>query len=361
MKRFTQVGAVGAAVAITAALTLASAPAQAAGEFGSLVTINPSGGSTTTDGLKIEIAGGQMQVFKNQNEQFYEFSPSPDADANCSMYNYFTIAIDANDDKIVGCAPYGDPSPNAVSWASGTITSNLTAGDQDGTVTLTLVSNEVSAGKTLTLEVLYTYVYPNPFVDIQTTLTIPAGIPGFTGAKQYWNVDATLGGSDFGDQIQGNLADGSEITGVVAADGSALEAFNQLPGQTMSSWAGAYTCAWNTDQTDVTNCPNSANSWAFNGVNSPDGISTDTDIDNGWGVQAPDVSAAGTSVNSWRAYFVSCLNTNISAIQCIDEANNPSLPDTGADSATLAGLLGGGAALLALGVAIVVIRRRSLV
>ncbi len=66
-----------------------------------------------------------------------------------------------------------------------------------------------------------------------TVSNIPSGIPGFSASLLYWNVDATLGGSDFGNQIPGNLVDGSAITGVVTADGSSLEAFNQLPGQTV--------------------------------------------------------------------------------------------------------------------------------
>ena len=364
MNRFTKVGAIGAAVAVAAALTLASAPAQAAGEFGSLITINPSGGTSASDGLKIEIAGGQWQVFRDGNEQFYQNSPSPDAGATCDMYNYFTVAIDATTDAIVGCDYYpgnGTPNPNLVTWASGTITSSLSANDLDGTVTLTLVSNEVSAGKTLTLEVLYTYVYPNTYVDVQTTLTVPAGIPGFASAKTYWNGDATIGGNDESNQIEGTLADGSAIVGVVAGDGSAIEAFNQLPGQSMQAWAGMFTCAWETSEVGNANCPNSAAGWTFDGTNISAGISTAEGIDNGWGVQAPDVTAAGTSVNSWRAYFVSCIDSSLTALQCIDAAANPKLPDTGADSATLAGLLGGGAALLALGAVIVVIRRRSLV
>ena len=363
MKKFTKAGLVGSALALAGAMVLSTAPAQAAGEFGSLVTINPSGGTSSSDGLKIEIAGGQMQVFRDGNEQFYSGSPSADAlpadPSNCSMYNYFTVAIDATADAIVGCAYYGDSATNEVTWASGTITSSLTAGDQDGTVTLTLVSNEVSAGKTITLQVLYTYVYPNPYVDIQTTLTIPAGIPGFTSAKLYWNVDATLGGSDEGDQITGSLADGSAITGVVAADGSAIEAFNQLPGQNMQSWAGEYTCAWDSTNVGNTECPNSQAGWTSAGTNISAGISTDTDIDNGWGVQAPDVTTDGASVNSWRAYFVSCLDSSLTALQCIDESTKPKLPNTGLDGASIAGFAGGAVALAVVGVILVAIRRRQ--
>lgn len=354
-----KIGAVSATAAVVAALVLSASPAQAAGEFGSLVTINPAGGTGETDGLKIEIAGGQMQVFRGGNEQLYSGSPQPDDGTNCEMYNYFTVAIDATDDKIVGCGYYGDSAPNGVTWASGTITSNLTNNDQDGTVTLTLVSNEVAAGKTITLEVLYTYTYPNPYVDLQSTLTIPDGIPGFTGAKLYWNVDATLGGSDEGDQIQGTLADGSAITGVVAADGSAIEAFNQLPGQNMQSWAGGYTCAWSLSNVGSTECPNSQAGWSYLGTDISAGISTDTAIDNGWGVQAPNITTAGTSVNSWRTYFVSCLDSSLTALQCIDASIKPTLPNTGVDARAMGAMFGGAAALTLAGIALVAIRRRS--
>lgn len=363
MFSFKKLGAASATAAIIAAAALTATPAQAAGEFGSLVTINPSGGTSATDGLKIEIAGGQWQVFRGGNEQFYQNSPSPDASNNCDMFNYFTVAIAATTPAIVGCDYYqsesGSVNPNAVYWASGTIASSLTADDKDGTVTMTLVSNEVSSGKTITLQVIYTYVYPNPYVDTQTTLTIPDGIPGFTSAKLYWNGDAKIGGSDESNQVTGTLADGSQITGVVAGDGSEIEAFNQLPGQSMQAWAGYYQCAWETSYVGDTNCPNSQAGWTFDGTNISAGISTDTDIDNGWGVQAPDVTAAGTSVNSWRTYFVSCLDSSLTALQCIDESTKPKLPNTGTDSGAMAGALGGAAALVAVGIALVAIRRRT--
>ena len=164
MLSLKKLGALSATAAIIAAAALTATPAQAAGEFGSLVTINPSGGTSETDGLKIEIAGGQMQIFRGGNEQLYSGSPSPDSSNACDMYNYFTVAISATAPAIIGCPYYGNSAPNEVLWASGTITSNLSAGDKDGTVTLTLVSNDVVPGKAVTLEVLYTYVYPNPYV-----------------------------------------------------------------------------------------------------------------------------------------------------------------------------------------------------
>jgi LPXTG-motif cell wall-anchored protein len=171
--------------------------------------------------------------------------------------------------------------------------------------------------------------------------------------------DATLAGSDKGDQIEGTLADGSAIMGVIARNGLSIEAFNQLPGQSMRSWAGFFQCAWIPALTNP-NCPSSRAGWVVNGEDAPGTISTETFIDNGWGVQSPDVTVAGTSVSSWRTYFVSCLESDTSASQCVDRAApvaKPTLPDTGADSGALAGLIGGGAALLAIGVAIVVIRR----
>lgn len=372
---FKRIGAIGVAASIIAGIALTATPAQAAGEFGSLVTINPSGGTSATDGLKIEIAGGQMQVFRDGEEQFYQNSPTPDADTACDMFNYFTVAIlwvptpppmeiSAPRQSIIGCDYYqsegGNVSQSAVAWASGTITSNLTAGDQDGTVTLTLVSNELEAGKTITLEVLYTYAYPNPYVDLQTTLTVPAGIPGFNGAKLYWNGDATLGGSDEGNQIEGALADGSEIVGVVAADGSAIEAFNQRPGQSMQAWAGFYQCAWQNNYVGDPDCPNSQAAWTFFGSDIAPGISTGTGLDNGWGVQAPTATTAGTSVNSWRAYFVSCLDSSLTALQCIDAAAAPkALANTGSQLGAISGTLGGAAALALVVGALVVFRRRS--
>ena len=351
------------ALSIIATLIFSGAPANAAGEFGTKVTINPNGGTTETNGLKIEIAGGQMQVFRSTSEQLYQGSPSPDSSDNCNMYNYFTVAIDATADKIVGCAYYGGTSsPNEVLWASGTITNNLNADQsKDGTVTLTLVSDEVSTGKTITLEIIYTYEYPRSYVDIQTKLTIPAGIPGFTGAKLYWNVDATLGGNDSGNQFTGNLTDGSLATGVISEDGTAIEAFNQLPNQNMRAWAGRYTCAWEVGASD---CPNNESGWAFNGTDAPIGISNSEGIDNGWGVQSRNVTGSGDWVNSWRAYFASCLDSSVTNLCTLAGSSSVAAPEddpsqlaqTGTDAGWMTGLLGAAIALMFGGISL---RRRS--
>ena len=71
------------------------------------------------------------------------------------------------------------------------------------------------------------------------------------------------------------------------------------------------------------------------------------------------MTAAGTSVNSWRAYFVSCLNSSLTAIQCIDESTKPKLPDTGADASSAWGIAGGAVALAAAGAVLMVMRRRQ--
>lgn len=364
----------GAAIALTvvAALVLTGTPANAAGEFGSSVVINPNGGTTETNGLKIEIAGGQMQVFRSTSEQLYQGSPSPDSPDNCNMYNYFTVAIDATADKIVGCGYYSDSSPNEVLWASGTITSDLNPDQsKEGTVTLTLTSGEVSAGKAISLIVTYTYEYPTSYVDIQTQLTIPAGIPGFTGAKLYWNVDATLGGNDSGNQFTGTLTDGSLATGVISSDGTAIEAFNQLPNQNMRAWAGAYTCAWDIS-TEPSECPSGQTGWTYNGTDAPLGISNAEDIDNGWGVQSRNITGSGDWVNSWRAYFASCLDSSVtemctlagstSVVAAPEVAPSPvedapsKLAQTGSDAGWMTGLLGAAIALVFGGIAL---RRRS--
>ena len=329
-----------------AASALAVAPAFA-GTFGDLNTINASGGTTLTDGLKVDIASGQIQVLRDLQGQLYDPNNIPDPDQADYMSNYFTVAYtDGSTVYTIAADGGGEVGyTNDFGWASGTSSATLTDSDRSGTVVNTLTSEDLGDSNYVVLEITYTYTYPDQFINVSTKLTLPAGWTFPT--RLYWNTDSTLGGADEGDQFEGTLSNGQAVRGVVSPDGSQIEAFRQVPGQSLYSWSGGYQCAWN----DWESCPG-ASQWVYYNEDAPNATNTDTNVDNGFGISTPMVNTAGEHTASFDLLFVGCLD-GVEALQCINDQFG--LAETGFDAS---GLALGGFALVAAG-AVVAVRRRA--
>lgn len=326
--------------------TLSVAPAFA-GTFGDLNTINASGGVSLSDGLKVDIASGQIQVHRNSVGQLYGPENIPDVDQADYMSNYFTVAYtDGSTVYTIAADGGGEVGySNDFGWASGTSTATLTDSDRSGTVVNTLTSEDLGDSNYVVLEITYKYTYPDQFINVSTKLTLPTGWTFPT--RLYWNTDSTLGGADEGNQFDGTLSNGQTVRGVVSPDGSQIEAFRQVSGQSLNSWSGGYQCAWN----DWDSCP-TAYGWVYTNTDAPNASHTDTDVDNGFGISTPVVSTAGAHTASFDLLFVGCLD-GVEALQCINDQLG--LAETGFDAT---GLALGGFALVAAG-AVVVVRRRA--
>lgn len=337
--------AISVAVAALIALAAGASPALA-GTFGEFATINSTGGTDASDGLKVDIASGQLQVTRNGGGQLYSESAVPDPDDADAMSNYFTVAYtEGGTDYTIAPAGGGEVGYSAdFDWASGTSTSTLTDGGKSGTVVNTLTSEDLGDSNYIVLEITYKYTYPDEFVNLTTKLTLPAGWTNPT--RVYWNTDSTLGSLDEGNQFEGTLSNGQTVRGVVSPDGTQIEAFRQVAGQSVKSWSGNYQCAWN----DLDSCPGTFG-WVYANDDAPDATNTDTDVDNGFGISTPVASAAGAYTNSFDLMFVGCLD-GVPAIQCINDKIG--LAETGVDAS---GIALGGFALIAAGVAVAVRRR----
>lgn len=331
-------------------MLLPATPAFAA--FGSLETINPTGGLTSDDGLKIEIAQTEIQVTRDGETQFYGYGPAPVAGTQGYMLNYFEVSYtDGLVDHVIG-QYNGNPT-----WESGTSEANLSSDGKSGTV-INTVTTDV-AGDPVTLRVTFTYTYPNQFLNVTTRLTLP---PGWNyPTRVHWNADATLGGNDDGNQFEGTLASGREVRGVTTTDGTTIEGFRQVAGQNLFSWAGYLDCPWGSF--GCSTLP--TNSWVGNNDDAPNEVSTATNIDNGFGISTPEVATAGNHSSSFDIFFVGC-ESAADPIACLD-AILPSDPSPDSDtelaatgaSAGMSGLLVA-ALLLALGAADLVLRRRAI-
>lgn len=344
-----------ASVAAAAAIALTAAPAFA-GTFGDLTTINATGGTGLTDGLKVDIASTQIQVLRQGLGQLYSADEIPDPDSVTQMSNYFDVSYTVGDvDYVIGTN--GDGSLN---WTAGTSLANLSEDGKSGTVVNTLTADVPEAG-TVGLEVTFAYTYPDQFINVSTKLTLPNGWTNPT--RLHWNTDSTLGGEDAGNQFEGTLASGQQVRGVVSPDGTQIEAFRQVSGQSLNSWAGQYTCPWSVadpiEGLDAIDCnPEEFSNWLKTNEDAPNTISTSLDIDNGFGISTPAVSTAGAHTASFDLMFVGCLD-GVEALQCINDAVNPADPELANTGASVIAPLGAAAALMIAGVAIVAIRRKA--
>ena len=353
------IASIAAAAAVMFAVSPASATTIPTGPFGDLYTFNATGGTGLDDGLKVDIAQGQIQVTRGGEGQLYPSEAIPSI-TESAMNNYFTVAFD---DGAVHTINPQLPAPAAVYaadlvWNSVTSTETPSTDGKSGTIVNTLTSEDTGHG-VVVLEITYSYTYPDQFVNVSTKLTLPVAWTYPT--RLYWNTDSTLAGGDSGDQIEGTLANGQFVRGVIARNGSQIEAFRQVVGQGLNSWAGSYSCPW-TDQGPDCN-PASTYGWVAANQDAPNAISTPRNVDNGFGISVPVVDAAGEHLASFDLLFVSCLD-GITAIECLNAGTGavaavPTLANTGIN-ATQGGLLAGGAALFALvGAGLVIARRRA--
>lgn len=338
----------GVAVGV-ATVAAAVAPALALDNPGIAYTINPSGGTSLSDGLKLDIASGQIQVGRNGSGQLYSDTSIPVDNNFNEMSNYFVVAFGAGDSV-------GDSSDLDANWDSFTSEATLTDGDKSGTV----INHLSGENGDVLLDVTYTYTYPNEYLNVKYDLTLSGARAG-AAHRVYWYTDSYLEGSDEGNQFGGTSPAGQTFAGVVSMAGTQIEAFRQTDGQNLKWFAGDYECPYtnSTDSDPVLDCTVDPGSDGFAGeyIDFPNAASTATAIDNGFGVNSAE-STSNTESGNFDLIFASCLD-GWAPLRCADEATGRhTLPDTGVSTGSAAAMVAGAAALAGVGFALVAIRRR---
>ncbi len=347
-------------VASGLAIAVATAFPALAVPTGDLITVNPTGGQTTSDGLKLEIAFGQIQIGRNGSGQMYSDEDIPDPTNSEVMSNYFVVAVnDGTNTTLIGSTENSSGTPasllDSLAWDSFTSESALTDSDRSGTVTNHLVYG--SGATEVKLDVTWTYTYPNQYFNVKADLTLGSAYAG-QSHRIYWFTDSYLEGSDEGNQFGGITPAGKEVAGVVSLPGTQIEAFRQVSGQSLKWYAGEYECPY-TDY-DAENCGVEVAEGGFLGnfLDFPNVSAPGTNIDNGFGVNSP-VSTAATESITFDLLFASCLD-GVSPLPCADEAtgDDKNLPNTGSDATAMGISAAVIVALIALGLAMTAIRRR---
>jgi len=241
-------------------------------------------------------------------------------------------------------------------WDSFTSESTLTDAGRSGTVINHLTYG--SGASLVTADFTISYTYPNEYFNVKFDLTGLGSAYSGGNHRLYWYADSYLEGSDDGFEFGGTTPGGQTVAGVYSQAGTQIEAFRQVAGQNLAWVAGDYECPDDGPLT-VSDCGAvTTNGFINDYVDFPNAFATNTTpIDNGFGVNSA-LSSAATDSMTFDLIFATCVDT--SPLPCADSAlGTAALPDTGADAATAISLTLGAIALVGLGVALVLVRRRN--
>lgn len=331
-------------------LVFVAQPAFAAvSDPGILSTINPTGGTSSSDGLRFEIAFGQMQVIRNGSGQFYGANDSPNPSDPEQLSNYFVVAFD--DSGTLSFVGDSYDLPNSEPWDSFTSEATLTDSDRSGTVINHLTQG--SGSNEINLDVTYTYVYPNDYINVDVALTLGNALTAIPH-KIYWYTDSVLGGDDTGTQSEGITPSGKTMVGVTDVNHTMVEAYRSTD-SALASWAGLYVCPYSVGSLPGDCSSETTGAYLLDFDSFPDAVSPNT-LDNGFGVSSTDLAISEFNDGfNFDLVFVSCdtvrTDSDIAAGFC---AEKPALPDTGAPRPVV-GLLAAG--LVAIGLAMLAWRR----
>jgi LPXTG-motif cell wall-anchored protein len=348
----------GLAIGVAGVLVFATPSFAAPTSPGVLETINSSGGTSATDGLKIDVAFGNIQIGRKGSGQIYDDTDLPSATSYGNVSSFPVVALSYGTSptlyRFIGSS-YGT---NAVNWTSFTSESTLTDSGRSGTVINHLTYG--SGTSLVTADFTISYTYPNEYFNVKFDLTGLGSDYSGGNHRLYWYVDSYLEGSDDGFEFGGTTPGGQAVAGVYSQAGTQIEAFRQVAGQNLDWYAGSSACP-NYGPYTVSDCGAvTTNGFINDYVDFPSAFATNTTpIDNGFGVNSA-LSSAATDSMTFDLIFATCVDT--SPLPCADSAlggTEPALPDTGVDAATALRVTLGALALVGLGGAVVLLRRRK--
>lgn len=274
---------------LTVFALLALTPALSFGQ----VVINPSGGTGSTDGIRVTIGNtGQMQVLRNGTGQLYSPSQTAGAVTNNSMTNGVFLAVGTT---VTGPQNFRTSASAGVTLQAWTPISNtLTPQGNGGTATTVL--RATVGGRNYDLTVTWRYTYPNDFVAVTHSLVVPAG--NTSTVRLYHVMDAFLGGDDFGPSFF-SLGPPALVGGYRPAN-NIVEAWRYRSGITWNGYfAGFYGCLFN-----EADCPAGQNNSVNAAVTFTNYVEPTT-VDNSFGIMWNFGAAPGTYASTNDLTFYS--------------------------------------------------------
>lgn len=240
--------------------------------FGQVV-INPTGGTGSTDGIRLTIGNtGQLQVLRNGTGQLYNPNLSAGATTSSSMTNGVFVAVG---NTVVGPQNFATVASAGVTLQEWTPISN-TFTPQGSGGTATTVLRATVAARNYDLTVTWQYTFPNDFVIVNHSLLVPAG--NTATVRLYHVADAYLGGNDFGPSFF-SLGPPALVGGYRPAS-NIVEAWRYRGGITWTGYfAGFYACLF-----DSVDCPAGQNNSVNSAGTFTNYVEANTNIDNSFGI-----------------------------------------------------------------------------
>jgi putative cell wall-binding protein len=275
--------AIGGALVLTAAAGfLPGATAFAGGgggDIGPTVSLNSSGGNTTSDGLRVYYGDGQIQVERDGVGQVYDNGDFPDPTTTDELNNAIILRVGTT---IVGPSGLDDDAggqmTDTADWDSITTSGGSVSGA--GTILSTLTWTDQVTGLVYSVDMTLTYDGESDFYHEQAVVNVPTGNTKIV--KLYRGIDTLLGGNDAG---PGFYRSAGPIVGVISADDTLVEAFRYTAGPTWTGyWSGYYYCLFGNDGS----CPG-GHGFSNYGLDYPStpstAINSDPTTDNGMGIE----------------------------------------------------------------------------
>jgi len=293
-------------IAVGAAIGFGTLQLASAASPGTTVTINPSGGSSPTDGLRISYAGGQMQIKRDGNDQLYAVDPP----AGGNSYNQIALGVGDS----VGGGTLFLPEGLAGGWFRQVVAGSVTKVGWDTSTTenadgFTSVLSGTTGGLTYTVTARYVYTAPDDHFLVTYTVDVPEG--NTQEVRLYHVMDSNLGGSDTGPGFYEAAATcpgggtAGQVVGVDASVQNVVEAIQYVSGADWAGYASGeywwYVFSWTTGATPVT--PYGQGSLA----DYPNVVNTDPSTDNGYGVNWFFGTAPGSYTSTAKFTFSSDL------------------------------------------------------
>lgn len=378
-----------AGIAGLAIAGLFAVPASA-GVFGDLETLNPNGGTSASNGIKIDYAAGSLQVTRNGLQQIYPAQsdvdedpevycetgvfPNPDV-LNCVSSAFIVTASSSSydDDFTIGAPdPWMDlpADPWDLNWS--TVTSNSVV-DEDGSGTIYTVLTyedfdycQEGCTSDIVLLVEIDYTYPNQYLTVTTNVEFVLDEADVAFYNEDWELrtyyyeDATLSGLDEGNQFEGTDANGNVFAGVIRPDGAAIEGVRAIADNDIFYYVGDYTCPI---EYEIDYCPDVDGGWTYYGTDLPNVVDPAEDVDNGFAVQSgpaielADIRNEQSAGVSYDLLFMACDAGTTDPEECI--AAGGAVPDLAATGTDVVTPVSAAVALFAIGALAVVLRRRT--
>lgn len=157
------------------------------------VIINRAGGATTSDGLRLILANGALQIYRNNVPQIYRFGSNGPGSSGVALAAEGKLIVPENQGSVGVNAlwPNGDDSWDSSSTEM--VSEDLVTGRFTARTTF---SKTFGGTRTYGLQMDVTYVSPNQVATIDFSVTVPAGAT--STVRLFYVVDMALDLDDFG-------------------------------------------------------------------------------------------------------------------------------------------------------------------